>query len=149
VDQVPIAVGRKPGSEGCKADVARGPENHMPTAPRNLSRMISHPTLFFIELRQIKYPNNIVEQDHRATRQIVRPRFGFKRFRCAHSYCRHRDHAHRYSQGGSALLPTGARLVHRKPIPCIALQPPAACANSLDRAPLLQHNRSGSGSFEE
>lgn len=83
----------KSGSEDSKADVARGPENHMPIAPRNLSRMSSHPTLFFIELRQIKYLNNIVEQDHRATKQIARPRFGFKRFRCAHFYRRHPDYA--------------------------------------------------------
>ena len=36
-----------------------------------------------IELRQIKYLNNIVEQDHRAVKRIVRPMLGFKDFRCA------------------------------------------------------------------
>lgn len=36
-----------------------------------------------IELRQIKYLNNIVEQDHRAIKRIVRPMLGFKRFNCA------------------------------------------------------------------
>jgi transposase-like protein len=36
-----------------------------------------------IELRQIKYLNNIVEQDHRAIKRIVRPMLGFKSFRCA------------------------------------------------------------------
>ena len=36
-----------------------------------------------IELRQIKYLNNIVEQDHRAIKPIVRPMLGFKRFHCA------------------------------------------------------------------
>jgi putative transposase len=36
-----------------------------------------------IELRQIKYLNNIVEQDHRAVKRIVRPMLGFKSFRCA------------------------------------------------------------------
>ena len=36
-----------------------------------------------IELRQNKYLNNIVEQDHRAIKRIVRPRLGFKSFRCA------------------------------------------------------------------
>ena len=36
-----------------------------------------------IELRQIKYLNNIVEQDHRAIKRIVRPMLGFKDFRCA------------------------------------------------------------------
>lgn len=37
-----------------------------------------------IEMRQIKYLNNIVEQDHRAIKRIVRPMLGFKSFRCAH-----------------------------------------------------------------
>jgi transposase-like protein len=36
-----------------------------------------------IELRQNKYLNNIVEQDHRAIKRVVRPMLGFKSFRCA------------------------------------------------------------------
>jgi putative transposase len=36
-----------------------------------------------IELRQNKYLNNIVEQDHRAIKRTVRPMLGFKEFRCA------------------------------------------------------------------
>ena len=36
-----------------------------------------------IELRQSKYLNNIVEQDHRAVKRITRPMLGFKTFRCA------------------------------------------------------------------
>ena len=36
-----------------------------------------------IELRQSKYLNNIVEQDHRAIKRIVRRMLGFKSFRCA------------------------------------------------------------------
>lgn len=36
-----------------------------------------------IELRQCKYLNNIVEQDHRAVKRIVRPMLRFKVFRCA------------------------------------------------------------------
>lgn len=36
-----------------------------------------------IELRQCKYLNNIVEQDHRAIKRIVGPMLGFKIFRCA------------------------------------------------------------------
>jgi len=36
-----------------------------------------------IELRQSKYLDNIVEQDHRAIKRIVRPMLGFKSFRCA------------------------------------------------------------------
>lgn len=33
-----------------------------------------------IELRQVKYLNNIVEQDHRAIKRITRPMLGFKSF---------------------------------------------------------------------
>jgi putative transposase len=36
-----------------------------------------------IEIRQNKYLNNIVEQDHRAVKRIVKPMMGFKDFRCA------------------------------------------------------------------
>ena len=34
-------------------------------------------------MRQIKYLNNVVEQDHRAIKRVVRPMLGFKTFRCA------------------------------------------------------------------
>ena len=36
-----------------------------------------------IEIRQIKYLNNIVEQDHRAVKRVVRPMLGLKSFRSA------------------------------------------------------------------
>ncbi len=36
-----------------------------------------------IELRQSKYLNNIVEQDHRAVKRITRSMLGFKSFRCS------------------------------------------------------------------
>jgi transposase-like protein len=36
-----------------------------------------------IEPRQSKYLNNIVDQDHRAIKRIVRPMLGFKSLRCA------------------------------------------------------------------
>src|SRR5260370_12142407 len=38
-----------------------------------------------IELRQSKYLNNVVEQDHRTIERIVRPMVAFKTFRCAGS----------------------------------------------------------------
>lgn len=38
-----------------------------------------------IEVRQIKYLNNIVEQDHRAIKRIIKPRLGFKSFYSAKS----------------------------------------------------------------
>ena len=36
-----------------------------------------------IEIRWVKYLNNIVEQDHRAIKRLVRPMLGFKSFRSA------------------------------------------------------------------
>jgi putative transposase len=36
-----------------------------------------------IEMRQSKYLNNLVEQDHRAVKRITRPMLGLKTFRCA------------------------------------------------------------------
>ena len=36
-----------------------------------------------IVMRQSKYMNNRIEQDHRAIKRITRPMLGFKTFRCA------------------------------------------------------------------
>ena len=36
-----------------------------------------------IVLRQVKYLNNVVEQDHRAIKRIIRPMLSFQTFRCA------------------------------------------------------------------
>jgi len=36
-----------------------------------------------IEIRKIKYLNNIVEQDHRGVKRITRPMLGFKAFDAA------------------------------------------------------------------
>ena len=36
-----------------------------------------------IEIRQIKYLNNIVEQDHRFIKKVTKPMKGFKSFDCA------------------------------------------------------------------
>ncbi len=38
-----------------------------------------------IELRQCKYLNNIIEQDHRAVKRVLRPMLGFKSFWAAQS----------------------------------------------------------------
>jgi len=38
---------------------------------------------FHIEVRQIKYLNNIVEQDHRAVKRVTRPMLNFKSFQAA------------------------------------------------------------------
>ena len=36
-----------------------------------------------VGIRQIKYLNNIIEQDHRSIKRIVNPMLGFKSFRSA------------------------------------------------------------------
>jgi putative transposase len=36
-----------------------------------------------IEIRQVKYLNNIVEQDHRAVKRVTRPMLGFTSFAAA------------------------------------------------------------------
>jgi putative transposase len=41
------------------------------------------PEKITIEMRQSKYLNNLIEQDHRAVKRITQPILGFKRFRCA------------------------------------------------------------------
>jgi putative transposase len=38
-----------------------------------------------IEIRKVKYLNNIVEQDHRAVKRVTRPMLGFKAFEAAQS----------------------------------------------------------------
>lgn len=40
-------------------------------------------SFIMIQIRQIKYLNNIVEQDHRFIKKITRPMKGFKAFNCA------------------------------------------------------------------
>jgi transposase-like protein len=56
-----------------------------------------------IELRQSKYLNNTVEQDHRAIKSIVRPMLGLKNIRCARPNRRYRDDAHD-QEGATRLL---------------------------------------------
>jgi len=44
---------------------------------------INSSTAVPIVVRQVKYLNNIVEQDHRAIKRVTRPMLGFKSFRAA------------------------------------------------------------------
>ena len=52
-----------------------------------------------IGLRQSKYLDNIVEQDHRAIKRIVRPMLGFKSFRCASILIGRIETMHRIKKG--------------------------------------------------
>jgi len=49
--------------------------------------------------RQVKYLNNIVEQDHRAIKQVTRPMLNFKSFRCAGSVLAGVELMHMNSKG--------------------------------------------------
>jgi transposase-like protein len=64
-----------------------------------------------IELRQRKYLNNIVEQDHRGVKRIVDPMMGFKSLWSAKkTHRRHRDHAMHMVKKGQLRCPGGKRL---------------------------------------
>ncbi|WP_404822445.1 IS6 family transposase [Noviherbaspirillum aerium] len=52
-----------------------------------------------IELRQVKYLNNPVEQDQRAVKRIIRPMPGFRFFRCAHILLAGIETMHRIKKG--------------------------------------------------
>jgi transposase-like protein len=52
-----------------------------------------------IEIRQIKYLNNLVEQDHRAIKRIVRPMLGFKTFDSARCTLRGIELIHMIKKG--------------------------------------------------
>ena len=60
-------------------------------------------TNHLIQIRQIKYLNNIVEQDHRFIKKIIRPMLGFKAFHSASATLQGIETAHmiRKSQIGS------------------------------------------------
>ena len=57
-----------------------------------------------IELRQSKYLNNLIEQDHRAIERIVRPMLGFKNFRCAHAVIAGIETMHMIKKGQLAAI---------------------------------------------
>jgi putative transposase len=52
-----------------------------------------------IEVRQSKYLNNLIEQDHRAIKRIVRPMLGFKSFRSARITLQGIELMHRIKKG--------------------------------------------------
>ncbi|MCB1822909.1 MAG: DDE-type integrase/transposase/recombinase, partial [Candidatus Competibacteraceae bacterium] len=52
-----------------------------------------------IEIRQNKYLNNLVEQDHRAVKRIVRPMLGFKGFHSARTTLRGIELLHMIKKG--------------------------------------------------
>jgi len=62
-----------------------------------------------IEVRQIKYLNNIVEQDHRGVKRITKPMMGFKSFRSARNVLAGIERMHMIRKG-QMITPEGADL---------------------------------------
>ena len=62
-----------------------------------------------IEVRQIKYLNNIVEQDHRGVKRITKPMMGFKYFRSARNVLAGIELMHMIRKG-QMITPDGADL---------------------------------------
>ena len=57
-----------------------------------------------IEMRQSKYLNNLIEQDHRAVKRIVRAMLGFKNFRCARALIAGIETMHMIKKGQLAAI---------------------------------------------
>ena len=57
-----------------------------------------------IEMRQSKYLNNLIEQNHRAIKRVVRPMLGFKSFRCARAIIAGIETMHMIKKGAARLL---------------------------------------------
>ena len=61
-----------------------------------------------IVVRQVKYLNNIVEQDHRAIKRVTRPMLNFKSFRSARSVLAGIELMHMIRKGQFAIVGTDA-----------------------------------------
>jgi transposase-like protein len=59
------------------------PSDHGKVQTNSLSTTINNERDVPILVRQVKYLNNIVEQDHRAIKRVTRPMLNFKSFRSA------------------------------------------------------------------
>lgn len=58
--------------------------DHNAAYPKAIDELKANKQLFSkLELRQKKYLNNIVEQDHRGIKRLVKPGMGFKSFNTA------------------------------------------------------------------
>jgi hypothetical protein len=83
------------------------------------------------ELREVKYLNNIVEQDHRAIKRIIRPVLGFQSFRCVRILLMGIETMHMNKKGNLTASTGKLRLPHTSSIHWLP-----------DRSPLLTSARS-------
>ena len=73
------------GSSGFPEKITIDKSDANAAAPNELSvlLLLSGMWCFLFKMRQIKYLNNIVEQDHRGVKRIINPMLGFKSFSAA------------------------------------------------------------------
>ena len=93
-------------------------------------------------MRQNKYLNNIVEQDHRAIKRIVRPMLGFKCFRCAAILIAGIETMHMIRKGQFD-CPEGQASSAANQFYSLAFCVATDSAASLSRSPLLRQNLPG------
>ena len=86
-----------------------------------------------IEPRQSKYLNDIVDQDHRAIKRIVRPMLGFKPFRCARAVIVRIQTSPTGSAKSGAWAPTRRKTRGRRKASC------ATCGGATQAANLWFH----------
>ena len=73
-----------------------------------------------IVIRQVKYLNNIVEQDHRGVKRIAKPMMGFKSFRSARNVLAGIELMHMIRKGQmpprkAAIFPSRSNSTHWRP----------------------------------
>ena len=75
------------GSNGLPTTVTidKSGANNAALAGLNLQFLINNLGGLFITVKQVKYLNNIAEQDHRQIKRITRPMLGFKSFAAANA----------------------------------------------------------------
>ena len=69
-------------------------------------------------IRQVKYLNNVVEQDHRAVKRVTRPMLGFKSFEAAQSTLVGIELMHMLKKGQMALKKGAENLTTGRPVLC-------------------------------
>ena len=92
------------GSSGVPEKVNMDKSGANYAALKSVNESLSEPQK--ITIRQVKYLNNRVEQDHRAVKRITKPMMGFKNFVCAAATLAGIELAHMIKKGQSLLNET-------------------------------------------
>jgi len=84
---------------GCPVQVTIDQSGANTAALAALNTDIDTHTVPKIQIRQRKYLNNLIEQDHRAIKRITRPMLGFQTFRSTRTTLRGIERMHRIKKG--------------------------------------------------